>query len=214
LATQAKTTHLYLVRHGATAANDQRPYVLQGSGSDLPLNAAGQRQAADVARNFASIPIECVYASPLVRAVETATAIADAHRLPVTIEPALVECNVGQWEGLSWGTIAQRFPFEYASFVRDSSRNPYLGGETFDDVLRRIQPAFERILRDHAGRHVVVVAHAVVNRVFLAGLLGLEIRQARIIPQDNGCVNLIRGTDGQANLVTLNSIHHLALAAA
>ena len=42
---EADETLLYLVRHGATPANEQRPYVLQGHGIDTSLSDTGQRQA-------------------------------------------------------------------------------------------------------------------------------------------------------------------------
>ena len=66
------TTHLYLVRHGATDANLQRPHVLQGRGINLSLNELGQRQAAAVGRFLAGLPIQHVYASPMLRAMQTA----------------------------------------------------------------------------------------------------------------------------------------------
>ena len=66
----------------------------------------------------------------------------------------------------------------------------------------------ERLLDAHVGAHVAVVAHNVVNRAFLADLMGLDLRRAPKIVQGNGCVNLIRRRAGRSELVTLNSVFH------
>jgi broad specificity phosphatase PhoE len=200
---------LYLVRHGATDANLKRPYVLQGRGIDLPLNATGTRQAEQVAGLLAEKPIAIVYSSMMRRAVETARAIAARHRVEVIPREELVECDVGRWEGLSWDGIRAQFPQEYEDFQRDPSQFPYLGGETYGDVARRAVPVLEQLLERHRGKQFVVVAHNVVNRVVVATFLGLELARAKDIHQSNCGVNVIRRENGRTQLLTLNSAFHL-----
>ncbi len=101
----ANATIVYLVRHGATDANLRRPYVLQGRGMDLPLNETGRRQAQCVRKLFERRAIAAVYSSPLRRAFDTAQAIAEPHRLDVGTVDALIEADVGKWEGMSWDQI-------------------------------------------------------------------------------------------------------------
>src|ERR1700722_4772580 len=127
-------TILYLVRHGATDANMQRPYVLQGRGMDLPLNETGRQQAQCVRRLLERTSIAAVYSSSLKRAFDTATAVAEPHRLEVGIVDTLIEADVGKWEGMSWDRIRREFPQECEDFQRDQSRYPYLGGESYGDV--------------------------------------------------------------------------------
>jgi len=201
------TTYLYLIRHGATDANLQRPHVLQGKGIDLPLNETGRRQAAALAGMFAGFTVHHVYCSPLLRSVETARAINAAHRHPVSELPELVEADVGDWEGKDWGTIMRDHPETYRAFMDDPGRNPYLGGESYGDVQRRVKPKLEELLERHAGETIVVVAHNVVNRVYLADLLGLDLRFAKGIQQTNTGVNFIRRRE--TKLMTLNAHFHL-----
>jgi broad specificity phosphatase PhoE len=204
------TTHLYLVRHGATDANEQDPPVLQGDGIDLPLNANGRRQAVRTAELLSGLPIARVYSSPLLRALETARAIAAPHGLDVHTEADVREACIGEWEGLDWGTIERRYPRAHARFQDDPGTNSYLGGESYGDVLARAAPAVERLLQRHAGEAIALVAHNVVNRVLLSRLLGIELRRAKSIPQANGCVNLITWRARTTALVTLNSVFHVA----
>jgi len=205
-----EVTWLYLVRHGATEANERVPYVLQGNGMDLPLSAAGQRQAQAVADFLPQFPIKHVYSSNMLRARQTAEAIARRLELTPGVAEELHECNVGEWEGLDWMTIKERFPDAHRKFVDDPGEHPYLGGESYSDVLKRSKPAIERLLDAHPGESIAVVAHNVVNRAFLSHLLGLETRMAPKIAQANCCVNLIRRRSGQRmELLSLNSVFHL-----
>src|SRR6185436_9392478 len=98
-------TWLYLVRHGATEANERVPYILQGSAIDLPLSAAGERQAQAVADFLPQFPIRRVYSSGMVRARQTAARIAQRLGVEPDVVLELHECDVGLWEGLDWGTI-------------------------------------------------------------------------------------------------------------
>ncbi len=202
-------TQLILIRHGTTEANVRVPYILQGSGIDLSLNDNGRRQAEQVAAFVAEFPVRHVYASPLKRARETAGLIAARHSLAVRQIPEITECDVGQWEGKDWHTIAQEHPEACRLFHENPAVYPYLGGESYADVLRRVLPAFERLLQQHVGETIVVVAHNIVNRAFVAHLLGLELRRAKDLPQGNCCVNMIRHQSGKSTLVTMNALFHL-----
>ncbi len=203
------TTHLYLIRHGATPPNEQRPYILQGDGIDLGLSVSGQRQAAEVARFLSDFPLDHIYCSPMIRARETATAIAQSHGKEIQPVDRLVECCVGLWEGLDWGTIRQRHPEEARLFHENPADNPYFGGESYSDTLRRVRPVFQDLLERHRGETIAIVAHNVVNRVYLASLLGLELRRAKDLRQQNACVNLIVHDDHATHVVTMNSVFHL-----
>ena len=67
---------LYLVRHGATDNNLHNPPRLQGQRVDLGLSAAGKAQAEQTARFLATRPLAAVFSSPMLRARQTAEAIA------------------------------------------------------------------------------------------------------------------------------------------
>ncbi|MBN1589853.1 MAG: histidine phosphatase family protein [Pirellulales bacterium] len=204
------STLCYLVRHGATDNNEQKPPVLQGQRLDVGLSDAGRDEADRAAGCLASRRVDAVYSSPLRRAVETAQAIADRHDLPVEVIDGLIEVDVGEWEGLDWNAIMRADPDAYEAFMTDAGANPYLGGECLREVLDRTTPVLDGLLRDNLGRHVVVVAHNVVNRAYLTRLLGIPLAQYRSIPQDNCGLNVIRFRAGKASVMTINSVFHLA----
>lgn len=205
----ADTTHLILIRHGATEANAARPYRLQGYRTDLPLYEIGRRQAEAAGEFLAKSPLSRVLASPLRRAVETAEQIARPHGLTVESWQDVIECDVGRWDGMTWESIEREDPEAYLAFMADPSTAGYPEGETYRGVQQRVFPPLDRLLRESAGTTLAVVAHNIVNRAYLASLLGVPIADARRIPQNNGGVNLIRHTPEGTKVLTVNSIVHL-----
>lgn len=202
-------TFLYLVRHGATAANENIPFILQGDGIDLPLSPRGEEQATAVGKLLSREPVVQVYSSHMLRARQTAAAIAGPHRLEVQPLDHLQECNVGAWEGLDWHAIQRDYPEEHRRFMQDPGEHASPGGESYRDVLQRVEPVLSGLLRQHAGERIVVVGHTVVNRVYLAHLLGVDLRLSMSVRQSNGGVNVIRSYHGQLTVMSVNSVFHL-----
>jgi broad specificity phosphatase PhoE len=208
-------TTLYLLRHGATEANLARPARLQGRKHNPPLAALGARQA-ELTRDLLAVrPIDYCYCSPLLRAVQTAEIIAAPHGLAPQPLPELTECDVGLWEGLDWQAIRARDAEGYRRFMKDPATFGYPGGESFAEVHRRASASLEGLLLRHAGRSLLVVAHHVVNRTFLAGLLGLTPAQARQVSLDNCGISVVVREGDETSVTTLNASFHLqGLAAA
>ena len=77
---------LYIVRHGTTDWN--QAHKIQGA-VDIPLNAEGMQQAQNIAWRLTDIPLARVFSSPLMRAYQTAQAIAAPHGLCVEKQDAL-----------------------------------------------------------------------------------------------------------------------------
>ena len=202
-------TVLYVIRHGATEANLAQPPVLQGRRLDLPLARLGVRQA-EATRDFLAIrPIDHCYCSPLACAFQTAAIVSAPHGLTPTPLVALTECDVGSWEGLDWESIRHAQPLEYERFMSNPAKQGYPGGETFADVHQRVAPALEKLLAAHAGQAILVVGHHVVNRTYLAGLLGLTAGQARQVTLDNCGISLVVREGEATNVCTLNAAFHL-----
>jgi broad specificity phosphatase PhoE len=203
------TCWIYLIRHGATEHNLARPPRLQGRKIDDPLAGEGRRQAQRTAALLAGAALDAIFSSPLLRARQTAEAIALLHGLSIETVDDLVEVDVGLWEGMAWDRIEREHPKASRQFLADPAVHGYLGGENFQHVRDRVVPAMDRLMENQLGRTVAVVAHNVVNRCYLAHLLGIPMAHYRRITQDNCGVNLLRYRDGAAKLVTLNAVFHL-----
>lgn len=200
---------IYLVRHGATPHNLLAPPRMQGRRINPSLAPLGVKQAELVARALKRQPLAAVYASPLVRAVETAAAIAAPHDLSVVTVEGLTEVEIGQWEDLSWPEVRQQDPELYAAFRENPEQQGYPGGENLADVAQRMVASISQIARDHMGEEVVVVAHSVANRAYLGELLEVPLAMRRKIPQDNCGISLIECHRDKQRIRTLNGVVHL-----
>jgi broad specificity phosphatase PhoE len=202
-------TTMYLIRHAATLNNLARPYILQGRKMDPELAPIGTRQAL-ATRDFLAVrTVDVCYASPMVRAFETARMIAEPHKLNPIPTPELIECDLGTWEGLTWEQIEREWPNDFELFNRDPGKHGYLGGETFTQVQERAKSALQEILERHPGKSILVVSHHVVNRVYLGSLLGLTPGQSKAISLENCGISVIQHESGKAKLTMLNSSFHL-----
>jgi broad specificity phosphatase PhoE len=145
----------------------------------------------------------------MLRAVQTAAIVAAPHGLSPTPIEQLSECDVGQWEGLDWPTIRYLHAESYQQFTVDPAQHGYPGGETIDNVASRVTPVLETMLHLHAGQSILVVAHHVVNRTFVAGLLGLSSVQAELVKLDNCGISVVVRDGEQTTVNTLNAAFHL-----
>ncbi len=203
------TAIILLIRHGATDANLQRPYILQGRSLNGPLSQTGIEQVSSAGKFLSDFPLDHVYASPMVRAQQSAELIAKHHDHTVKTIDEIIEVDVGDWEAKSWDTIMQEDPEQYKQFMANPAEVPYKGGECYRDVQQRVVPAFTKLAASHLGEMVAVVAHNVVNRAILAHLLALDLNRAKDIRQNNACVNILRYKQNKLELITLNAVFHL-----
>jgi broad specificity phosphatase PhoE len=173
------------------------------------LTKVGIRQA-EATRDFLAIrPIDHCYCSPLRRARQTATIVAAPHAIkPVPLDD-LVECDVGRWEGLDWQRIRARDPEAYERFMANPARHGYAGGESFAEVRERVCRVLDELLARHEGQALLVVGHHVVNRTYLASVLGLDAGQARHVTLDNCGISVVVRDNGETAVSTLNAAFHL-----
>jgi broad specificity phosphatase PhoE len=140
---------VYLIRHGL-------PDFPGGTGmcigtTDIPMGEKGLAQAAHMAEKLP--PVTAVFSSPLTRALQTAEAIG----LPVTVLPGLREMYAGEWDGLTFPEIRERYPELYAARFHDLTI-PLPGAERYEDGIARFTQAMETAAKTAPG-DFAVVAH-------------------------------------------------------
>jgi broad specificity phosphatase PhoE len=212
--TEPITTTLYLIRHGATEANLANPPRLQGRRHNPPLARLGIRQAELTRDYLAACTIDVCYSSPMLRAAQTASILMGPHGLKPILLDELTECDVGKWEGMDWQQIRYLDADAYQSFMADPGGFAYRGGESFADVSRRATTCLNGLLRIHEGKTILAVAHHVVNRTYLASLMGLEPGAARQMSLANCGICVVKRVDDKISIATLNATAHLQTIAA
>lgn len=182
------TTHLSLIRHGETEWN--RQHRIQGR-TDIPLNETGREQARATGRMLARRSWDRVFASPLSRALETATIIATELALPAP-EPveAFVERDYGDAEGMSYQQIDAR----YGRF------GDVPGQESREAVMRRVVPALRELAERHEGESLLIVSHGGAIRSVLMAV-DPDSAHGRIT---NGSVHSFELRNGELRLVAFD----------
>lgn len=170
-------TRIVLVRHGQSTWNADGRW--QGR-ADPPLSALGVRQAEVAAETIEQFGITRVFASPLQRAHQTATVLADRLGLPVESDRRLEERDAGEWTGKTRTEIEAGWP----GFLRNGDRPK--GFET-DDVLHHRALRAMGDIGQLADEPVVVISHGGLIRVVeralgsephsVPNLGGLDIRR-------------------------------------
>jgi ribonuclease H / adenosylcobalamin/alpha-ribazole phosphatase len=200
-------TTTLLLRHGETPLSAGRRFAGRG---DIPLTETGIRQAhAAAARLAARGGIDAIISSPLQRARATATAVAQATGLALTVDAAWAETDFGEWEGLSYAETATRWPGELAAWLSDTGVAPP-GGESFAATTSRVLAAQSALLAAHAGRCVLVVSHVTPIKVLLRHALLAGPQSLRRMFLDVASLCEIEWyPDGSALVRSLNDTAHL-----
>mgnify|MGYP002626054541 CR=1 FL=1 len=148
---------LYIVRHGETARNREK--VLQGR-SNAPLNASGISQSEKVREFLAEegITIDAVYASPLIRAVQTAEYITGSS--DVITDERLLEMDYGPYEGASLENPAPELITFFSDFVHIPAPE---GMESLASVTERLGSFLEEISGRHSG-NILISTHAIAMK--------------------------------------------------
>ncbi|MBM4271255.1 MAG: histidine phosphatase family protein [Deltaproteobacteria bacterium] len=196
-----------LVRHGRTEWN--RIERFRGR-ADVPLDETGIMEAKATGGRIAQEwnPV-AVYSSPLSRAVKSAEAIARNFGLPVRVHSGLNDIDYGQWQSLTPDEVRDRWAVEGDLWYTAPHRVAIPGGETLADVRASALDAVNEITAHHEGQVVVIVAHTVVNRVILLGVLGLGNDRFWKLRQDTSAINVFDAERGDFTLVLLNDTCHL-----
>lgn len=197
---------LYLIRHGQTDWNTTGRW--QGS-QDLPLNEVGLAQADLLRERFATVPVDAVYSSDLLRAKDTAGIIAAAHGLPVFVRPELREMHFGELEGLTRPEGQERYPGFWAKYQVDSVGTFFPGGESFHQVLERSRAFLAGAQRDFPTGTVLAVSHGGLLRAILCYFLDLDPRRRGRIRWGNTGVTHLLWQGERIDLLGLNDLSHL-----
>ena len=165
-------TTIVLVRHGETDWNRDRRF--QGH-ADQPLNEAGRSQARELAEQLRVEPVTALYTSPLQRASETAAILGATFGLEPRALDALLEIDVGAWEGLTIDEVRARYPEQ----AGEDWRSGWGDGETYEELSQRVVPALVGLGAEHDGGHVLAVTHAGPLRAAIAASMQLTYDDAR-----------------------------------
>jgi broad specificity phosphatase PhoE len=205
--------NLFWVRHGEDYANITK--VFSYKKIDHPLTSKGVLQAQQTADFFSGQDIQQIYSSPMKRALETATIIAERLNLDVTTKENFREVNVGRLDGQPMkGDVFATHQKVISDWYDGKSLSRFPGGENYNELLERMLKGYGKIFTDKSGLQVLIVGHGGGFKYILHDLCrNIEIKQSRDISIHNCSITemSIHFRDGEMDgeIMKLASTSHL-----
>lgn len=194
-----KITRIFFVRHGVTS---QTGTVLYGRTSGLALSDEGQDQAQAMASFLNDVKIDVVISSPLERAAQTAKAIADRHDLDVEIIEDFIDTDNGIWTNRLMEDC--RKEPDWKIIQQTPSQYKFEGGESYIDILDRMDKATRLVVQKYEGKSIVIASHRDPIISLLSSYLGLHLDLFQRIPCDPASMSEVQFINGIAMVSSVN----------
>ncbi|CAI2682007.1 Phosphoserine phosphatase 1 [Apilactobacillus kunkeei] len=206
---------LYFVRHGKTEWNLESRY--QGAGGDSELLPESYKQMDQLGEYLKDVKFSHAYSSPIKRARITAyRVIQHFHRKPqLSLWNRFEEFHLGKMEGKKFDDVKKQFPQSFDNFRNYPEKYDAdeIGGESFNDVISRMQYAIKRVVNENDNEdNVIIFSHGAALNALINSLLGVEIKNLR---KRGGLANtsttILETTDGGKSfaLVSWNNTEYL-----
>ena len=151
-------TKFILVRHGQSEANKLGRFA---GHSDFPLSELGLLQAEKTAKYILeNHKIDIIYSSDLKRAYSTALPVSKMTGLEIIPDTRLREIYAGEWEGMKFEDIAEKFPEDRSLWKSDIANSRPTDGESVREIAARILARLTEIGNENNGKTVLVTFHA------------------------------------------------------
>ena len=141
------------MRHGEVFNPD---HILYGRLDGYHLSELGNKMADAAAESMTDRPITALYASPLLRAQESAAPWAKRFTLPITTEERIIE-PTNKFEGSRGVNARMMLNPKYWGWIYNPSLPSW--GEPFAEIATRVVAAMDDAWEASDGGEVVMVSH-------------------------------------------------------
>ncbi|MEM7600843.1 MAG: histidine phosphatase family protein [Verrucomicrobiota bacterium] len=181
-----------LFRHPQTDWNTERRY--QGR-TDRPWSPQGQERADHLASTPTLPSFDHIIHSPRGHARRLAESLASGTT-PLLEDDRWAEIDHGNWEGLTYNEVSERFPDSCKERFADPLNCESHGGETLSVLHTRVLSAWNDLPQQADGPTVALVTHATPIQVVLCHLTGLPVERHWQFRIDCGSITSLEITSG------------------
>lgn len=207
----AGVTEVLLVRH---AQQGYDPAGVAGDLVDPPLTEQGRLQAKLLGEALSTTNIAAIFASPLRRALETARAVQQHHRLELEVIPDLREVEV--FRDVPPDRTLRDFIGDdllraaRQRMLNERSWDVYPYSEPGAEFKKRAINAIETALARNAGERIAVVCHGGVINAYTGHIVGSPYDM--FFRPAHASVSIVAVGNGRRVIRLLNDTHHLTTA--
>lgn len=184
---------IYLSRHGESQFN-----VLGNIGGDSDLSPRGRLFASklpSLLKTTAGDTQLTVWTSTLKRTIQTSEHLS----YPKIAWKALDELDSGVCDGMTYEQIAELYPDDFASRDKDKFNYRYKGGESYRDLVHRLEPIIMELERHNDPSPIFIIGHQAVLRAIYAYFMNFNHEELpyikiplhtviKLTPKAYGCV--------------------------
>tara|TARA_B110000503_G_scaffold25349_1_gene40042 strand:- start:8187 stop:8813 length:627 start_codon:yes stop_codon:yes gene_type:complete len=161
-------TTIDLLRHGACEGGE----IYRGR-TDVVLSSEGWQQMEQATATPANW--QSVVTSPLQRCRTFAEHCASRFQIPLQVVTDFREMDFGDWEGRLLKEVWRSEAQTVSAFYDDPSAVTPPGGEPTVMVQERVAAAWQALVQQCAGQHLLLVCHGGVIRLLLGHLLNMPL---------------------------------------
>ena len=180
-----QVTTIDLLRHGKPEGGE----IFRGA-TDVDLSPEGFEQMRQAVIKLT--PPDLLITSPLKRCADFARELGQNYDKPVQQESLWRELSFGDWDGQSFQDIKAQYREQFDQYWQDPIHHAPPNAEPMSQFSRRIQRAYEKLLLEHQGKHVLVVTHGGVIRAMIACILQSELTSLMRYEVPYACVSQIK----------------------
>ena len=201
-------TRVYFVRHAEAWGNVNEYF--QGH-IDSDLTERGIAQLEMLSERFKDISFDEIYSSPLKRTIGTTQAANKYHTASIQIDERLIEINGGEWEGVKWAELKEKYPEQLDKWENRMWEFSTDKGESMQNVYNRMYEAVGDIVKKNSGKTIVIVSHGCAIRNYLSYAEFGDIKNlADVGWSDNTAVSMVEYDENLApTLIFKNDSTHL-----
>lgn len=198
---------IYITRHGETQWNKEGK--MQGwQNSDL--SDKGIEDAKKLGNRLKDVDFDCIYSSPLGRAVDTAKLIIGEKDTEIILVDSLKEIGFGKWEGMDKDEIIGLYPTEQYNFWNKPHLYNPIEGESFDELFHRVENVLNHIINNQDVDNILIVSHAVFIKTMIAIIKNRPLERLWDPPFIDGTsLTVLEVVDSKISLILEADTSHL-----
>lgn len=190
---------LLFVRHGETDWNRERRIMGRQA---VGLNETGRFQSLALRQALAGYSVDRVYASPLLRAVETVQILTEGRPVTTQWDERLVEVDYGEWVGKTFAEV--RSTPDYVPYFKRLETPVAPAGESLFQVRDRMVDFLNEMKVKHADQVVLAVSHADTIKCALMAVLQIPFENIWRFRIDNVSVSLFESDASGDRVICIN----------
>jgi broad specificity phosphatase PhoE len=163
----------YIIRHAHKEQGDFYNPTLRHQ--DEPISQAGRADSLKLWPYLCDKQLSAIYISGYQRTGQTIEFVAEQSGLKPIVDVRLNEIDNGLIEGMTDEAIHEQYPEVWRGFRERSADFRFPGGETGEEVRKRVADFLEEKRQTHASENIVVVSHEGLIRLLTCHILGLPV---------------------------------------